>query len=615
MPAGLEHGTVIYIEAAFLCAILILFTWRRVTLDMRNVEGRCLRHFYAYTFLAIISDVAWVLGEAIEGFPSWAIVFFALCHYVFQDCLAFYWLRYTDLRCDPELVETVRYKIISLIPLQIVSVLLAASLFTGWIFRIDASGHVVDGEYWYVQHIVYYWYLISSCVDACIRAGREKDEQKKTLLSNLSTFIIAPAVCGVLMIFIDGTPLMDIGYTISAVAIYLNVQSREHAEKEKIRMEKLRQETVFFSLNNNYRDVSVVDLDTERTLDYHVSGDMEKKLPLRGNDLDFEGHVMQFARMVVHPDDRKAYVKNMSKDVIRRELETSDAYYVKYRAVIDGKTGYYKTKICRWRGDTSSAGEDGDVSANHPGAVVIGVRNADSEVGRELEYQHKLETQVERRTAQLKRKNEELRRKSDEVIELLGNVVEARDAESGKHVNRVKSFTRIIAGGVMREYPEYGLDGEDAELIARASVLHDVGKILIPDAILLKDGPLTDEEFEIMKTHCAKGCEILANAPKSWGENYLRYSTEICRSHHERYDGNGYPDGLSGDNIPISAQIVSLADCYDALIYERRYKPAIDSETAYGMIMNGSCGAFSPKLLGILTGCREQIEKLAAEIK
>ena len=148
-------------------------------------------------------------------------------------------------------------------------------------------------------------------------------------------------------------------------------------------------------------------------------------------------------------------------------------------------------------------------------------------------------------------------------------------------------------------------------VIASASALHDIGKIAIPDSILLKPGRLTEEEFEYMKSHTTKGGEILSSIKNVWDEEYGKVSFEICRYHHERYDGRGYPDGLIGDQIPLSAQIVSIADVYDALVNERVYKSAFSKEKAFQMIVTGECGVFSPKLLDSFWNMRREFEKLA----
>ena len=148
----------------------------------------------------------------------------------------------------------------------------------------------------------------------------------------------------------------------------------------------------------------------------------------------------------------------------------------------------------------------------------------------------------------------------------------------------------------------------------QASAMHDVGKVAIPDNILLKPGKLTADEFEVMKLHTVKGCEIINTISFMNDKEFFQYCYEICRNHHERYDGRGYPDGLKGEEIPIAAQVVSLADVYDALVSERVYKAAYEPEVAFEMIMNGECGIFSPKLLECFRMAKQEFEELKKSI-
>lgn len=233
-------------------------------------------------------------------------------------------------------------------------------------------------------------------------------------------------------------------------------------------------------------------------------------------------------------------------------------------------------------------------------------------------YQNQLEKKVEKQTEVLRKQNrilqlqaERMRENNVRIIDILGNVVESRNLESGEHIKRVKGFARILGYQLMKDYPEYGLTEERVEMIAEASALHDVGKIAIPDNILLKPGRLTEEEFELMKSHTTRGCDILNNIEGIWEDDYRRTSYEICRHHHERYDGRGYPDHLVGDDIPLAAQIVSIGDCYDALVSERVYKSAYTKEEAFHMIVHGECGIFSPKLLESFRNAKEEFEYLA----
>lgn len=235
-------------------------------------------------------------------------------------------------------------------------------------------------------------------------------------------------------------------------------------------------------------------------------------------------------------------------------------------------------------------------------------------------YKRSLEKKVESQTEKLRKQyrllqlqTEKIRESNTRIIDILGNVVEQRNLESGEHIKRVKEFTRILAEEVMKEYPEYGLNEEKVELIASASALHDVGKIAIPDSILLKPGKLSDDEYEFMKSHASRGAEIIQNIEGVWDKTYGTICYEICRHHHERWDGRGYPDALKGENIPLSAQLVSIADVYDALVSERVYKEAYSPEQAFHMIVSGECGVFNPKLLECFRNVRKPFETLAAE--
>lgn len=195
------------------------------------------------------------------------------------------------------------------------------------------------------------------------------------------------------------------------------------------------------------------------------------------------------------------------------------------------------------------------------------------------------------------------------MISILSHIVEFRNNESGLHVLHIQTMTGILLEQLMKMTDRYPLSREDISLISTASALHDIGKIAVPDEILNKPGRLTPEEFKIMKTHSAVGASMLEKMSFYRDEPLVKIAYEICRWHHERYDGRGYPDGLEGERIPISAQVVSLADVYDALTSERVYKAAYSHEKAIEMILGGECGTFNPLLLDCLTAAAESIRQ------
>ena len=193
------------------------------------------------------------------------------------------------------------------------------------------------------------------------------------------------------------------------------------------------------------------------------------------------------------------------------------------------------------------------------------------------------------------------------MINVLAHIVEFRNGESGMHVHHIKQLTSILLQNLIEKTDKYRLTENDILLISTASSLHDIGKISIDDKILNKPGRLTAEEFEVIKTHSVIGAEMLQDLHNTHNYPLFDKAYEICRWHHERYDGKGYPDGLKGEEIPISAQVTSLADVYDALTSNRCYKKAFSHEKAMEMILDGQCGAFNPVLLQCLKDCEKQI--------
>ena len=193
------------------------------------------------------------------------------------------------------------------------------------------------------------------------------------------------------------------------------------------------------------------------------------------------------------------------------------------------------------------------------------------------------------------------------MIESLSAAIEFRNGESGQHVRRIHDITKSLLSDTDLGA---GLSKEEIQQIAQAAIMHDVGKIAIPDAILNKPGCLTPEEFEIMKTHTTQGGFLLEKIPQLRENGVYHYAYDIARHHHERWDGRGYPDGLKGEEISLWAQVVSLADVYDALSCKRVYKDAFPREKVLQMIRDGECGVFNPELLDRFFSVEEKLQRM-----
>ncbi|HJJ28058.1 MAG TPA: diguanylate cyclase [Methanocorpusculum sp.] len=372
--------------------------------------------------------------------------------------------------------------------------------------------------------------------------------------------------------------------------------------------ERMKELAVLTELTEDFELVTYTDMHLDMDKDvlttFRISPDLKALMPDWGETDNVSDNFSMIMDNIVYEPDREKFRIESDRALILQKLMEDSAYYVNFRVADEfGEISYYQMKYTAYKKDTFIKG------------LIMGMHSVDAETKNKLAMQKKLETMVAERTLELREKNRVLNRMNDDIVELLGDLIESRDGDSGEHIRRVKGFTHILARQVMKDLPEYGLTREKINLMTSASALHDVGKINIPDKILLKPGKLTAEEFGIMKTHCEKGCGILDKAPLEWSPEYLDVSRKICRYHHEKWDGKGYPEGLKGDEIPIEAQIVSIADIFDALISDRCYKSAYTCKEAGRMIKDGECGAFSDKLLACFERCLDAFTAYAKDVK
>ncbi len=222
--------------------------------------------------------------------------------------------------------------------------------------------------------------------------------------------------------------------------------------------------------------------------------------------------------------------------------------------------------------------------------------------------------ELKRLISAVTREMAEKEKAANTLIDIFGELVEFRNGSGGNHVKNIGKITELLLEKLITKTQSYGLHGREIFLIRTASALHDVGKLAVKEEIVNKPAKLTEEEYEEIKKHTVYGAKIIESVGNSRGDyrkkSLLRYAYEICRWHHERYDGKGYPDGLKGDEIPISAQVVGIGDVYDALVSERVYKKAFPHEKAIEMIVGGECGAFNPILIECLNEVSDELKNL-----
>lgn len=264
---------------------------------------------------------------------------------------------------------------------------------------------------------------------------------------------------------------------------------------------------------------------------------------------------------------------------------------------------------------TAEQGEDLSKSAFEYGVMDVIVKPVQSYiVQRRVESvielfraRRELSQLVRSQQERLQRQTEQIQHLNQGMIEALATAIEFRSQETGGHVQRIAAITHFVLENTALGN---GLSPADIDHITQASILHDIGKILVPDAILTKPGRFTPEEFEEMKLHTVKGAQLLENVTQLRDTPIYEYAHDIALHHHERWDGRGYPDGLSGEQITPWAQVVSLADVYDALSCKRVYKEAFSHSTVLAMILSGQCGAFSPLLLDSFFTVEDHINQI-----
>lgn len=221
--------------------------------------------------------------------------------------------------------------------------------------------------------------------------------------------------------------------------------------------------------------------------------------------------------------------------------------------------------------------------------------------------------------SEVKKRTEEIIAIQDVTIHAMASMAETRDNETGNHIRRTQHYVKVLAEK-LRNHPRFEKllnDDKTIEIIFKSAPLHDIGKVGIPDAILLKPGHLTPEEFEVMKTHTTLGREAIIHAEKNLGIEvpFLRYAKEIAYSHQEKWDGSGYPEGLSGDDIPISARLMAVADVYDALVSRRVYKEPMSHDDAVKLMLEGKGKHFDPDMLDAFIVCQDQFKAIAEKYR
>ena len=541
------------------CLGMLLYKYTDYSSRKKQMTGSLLT-VYIMSALVVISDCAWNAlsyhgsGNVFLGY-SVNIIYFA------AELIGVYaWMRFSLKTLGSVLYTNRLYIALLTAPAVISACLIFVSPFTGYVFSIE-NGEYIRGKLFAADSVIKLGYLAFSSVYAVSCSHRERFRYMKRRCMLLALYCF-PVIIGGALQAAFGLDFNCIAPAFGLAIVYRYGLSNELKEYGDL----------FNALTRVYSSVFVINADSHTVRVIRSEGPY-RNLAGRISGSTYENIVRDALHNNIAPEDRLLFEKGFDIENVLHRLETDETYSVVYKVRTGQGEWYNKATFMKAFGD-------GD---RHEISLGIKPLQAGQIILRERET--------------LESEREEFERVKESFTNTVASIVEARDLDSGEHVMRVKSMTQYLCNQILEDCPEYGLTPLKIRYIVNGSALHDVGKIMIPDSILMKPGKLTAEEFDIMKTHCVKGCGILDRLPPDLDVEYVRYAKEICRWHHEKYDGKGYPDGLKGEAIPISAQIVSIADCFDALTMDRVYREALPADEAYRMILDGECGAFNPKLL------------------
>lgn len=555
-----------------LCLALLALTYAGSKGENRQMDTS-LETVYISIALIIVMDCLWSVLSGI-GFENAIVLYLVNIVYFIAETLAVLeWVIFSCRTTGSKLASNRRNVILIAIPAIIGMLMALGTPVTGHVFSI-VDGEYVRGSMFFIDSAVKLLYLVSGWLLTVYYASKEPLKYLKKKYYLLSIYCI-PVMLGGLCQAIFGIDINCAAPAVGLAIVYkygLANEAKDNADLVK-------------AIASSYEAVFIIDVDNHSVKAIMASGEYSKIGDL-SNSLSYEDCVNVSVRLSVMPEDKLRVEQNFAIDNVLRHLESDSSYAVVYKVYSENNQEKYN------RATFMKAFSDED---RHE--IFLGIE------------EQEIRQVMRREQDDLTEERENFERVKESFTTVVANVIEARDVDSGEHVMRVKGITQRLCYQLMQDYPEYGLTPIKIRYITNGSALHDIGKIMIPDSILLKPGKLTEEEFEIMKTHCEKGCTILDMIPENLDKEYVRYAKEICRWHHEKYDGRGYPDGLSGDDIPISAQIVSLADCYDALTTKRVYRDAIPRRKALNMIYNEDCGVFNIDLLDCLSKVINELPK------
>ena len=307
---------------------------------------------------------------------------------------------------------------------------------------------------------------------------------------------------------------------------------------------------------------------------------------------DFEAYIQSYIKRDVYFEDIDTMLLETDFVNLRAKLEDKESFVINYRDISSGMPYNYSIRFTK--------GEN-----NLMMVLITDINEESNATNTNID---KLEQEIRSKDQEIFRKNNIIENVNTSLVDLIGDIVETHKENGEKKSYKFKNLTYIFASQLKEDYPELNLSSDYIISLSEASAIHDIGKLAIPDEVIYKEGKLTEEEFKIIKTHTTESEKLLNKLKNVYESSYFQILSDVCKYHHERWEGDGYPYGLKGDEIPFSAQVVGLVDSFNYLVSKKAYRNAYNYETAVEMIINGERGTFNPKFFESLKKCAKRMD-------
>ncbi|MBQ3791578.1 MAG: diguanylate cyclase [Clostridia bacterium] len=592
------------------CCVAVIIT---VMAFSNNLNKKLHRGFSVWFYLMgsslivmMTSDVLFTILTAADVLDGLWFYLINSVYYIFQLFSAYALFQFAVDLTEFKPFQKWYARALFALPLLPAVYLEAASFQGHYVFYLNNVGDFVHGDYFLVHTLTAVFYLgLNAVFCAILLISRGKKKEKNAAVpAILLVFISIVTVFSILQMVTSFT-FLSFAIAIALCFLFSLLMVDKDGKVISSLLFRERASTLIGVLSNEYMTMGYLQFRHDAKQDifmiFRDSPLFSSVIPHWEGATSFRERLQLLTNDFVIREDREVFRDLVRREVVIAKLQVRDRLSATFRGMVDGKLRHYEAEFVGDRVQGSLVG------------ALVSIRDVTEEMERKQGEHDSLEEAVRNRTEEFLRKNQSLRKMYESAVELIGTMAEGHGDTSAEHVRRIRGFTYLLATAIREDHPELHLTSDDVDRISSASVLHDLGMFKISPSIVEKPSALSDYEFEEIKKHPHIADEILKSLSGDWPKDFLTVCREVALNHHERWNGEGYPSGKKGNSIPLSAQIVSVADCFNALITEKPYRAAFSPEKAFEMILSGQCGSFSERILNAFERSKDAIISLASD--